>query len=82
MQIDVVARDGGMVGMARVTGPGAAMTPEPFELPFHSLDAAAGRFLTQHPAAPGTWLTAQFLTLPDGTSCVHIGGRATPRVDD
>jgi CubicO group peptidase (beta-lactamase class C family) len=82
MQIDVVARDGGMVGVSQVTGPGAAMTPEPFELPFHPLDAEGGRFLTRHPAAPDTWLTVQFLTLSDGSDCVHIGGRATPKVDD
>jgi CubicO group peptidase (beta-lactamase class C family) len=80
MQIDVEARDGGMVGVSRVTGPAAAMTPEPFELPFLPLDEHAGRFLTRHPAAPDTWLTVQFLTLSDGSDCVHIGGRATPRV--
>jgi hypothetical protein len=81
MRLEVVAHDGAMVGVQSVTGPGAAMTPEPFELPFVALDPGDDRVLTQHPAAPDTWLPVRFVTLSDGSDCVHIGGRATPKVD-
>ncbi len=77
---DVVARDGGMVAVETVTGLGSEMTPEPFELPLLLLDEDDDLFLTQHPAAPGIWLPVRFLTLRDGTRCMHAGGRATPMV--
>jgi CubicO group peptidase (beta-lactamase class C family) len=77
--IEVVARGGGMVAVETVTGLAAELTPEPFELPFLLLDEEDDVFLTEHPAAPGMWLPVRFLTLPDGSRCLHIGGRATPK---
>ena len=56
------------------------MTPEPFEMPLLLVNEADDLFLTQHPAAPGIWLPVRFLTLSDDSRCLHIGGRATPKV--
>lgn len=78
---EVVARDGRMVAIQTVVGLGSELTPEPVELPLLLHDAGDDIFLTQHPAAPGVWLPARFVTLPDGSGCLHIGGRATPKVD-
>ena len=75
---EVVARDGGIVAVQTVTGLGSELTPEPIELSLLVLDADF--FLTQHPAAPGLWLPVRFVTLPDGSRCMHAGGRATPKV--
>jgi hypothetical protein len=61
-----------------VTGLGSELTPEPVELELLVLDADF--FLTQHPAAPGLWLPVRFVTFPDGSRCMHAGGRATPKV--
>jgi hypothetical protein len=79
-RVEVVERDGGIVGIQTMTGPAAAMTPEPFETPFVAFDASRDLFLTQHPAAADMWLTVKFLTLSDGSRCIHTGGRATPMV--
>ena len=78
--IEIVARAGGMVAIQTVTGLGSEMTPEPFEMPFSLVSEADDLFLTQHPAAPGIWLPVRFLTLSDDSRCLHIGGRATPKV--
>lgn len=78
--IEVVARDGGIVAVQTVTGLGSELTPEPFELALHVLDPDDGFFLTQHPLAPGLWLPVRFVTLSDGSRCLHIAGRATPKV--
>ena len=79
-RLELVAGDGGMVGIQTVTGPAAAMTPEPFEMPMLALDPAQDLLVTKHPAAPDLWLPVTFLTFDDGSRCVHLGGRATPRV--
>jgi hypothetical protein len=78
--IEVVARDGGIVAVQTVTGLGSELTPEPFELELLVLDPDEDFFLTQHPAAPGLWLPVRFVTLSDGSRCLHVGGRATPKV--
>ena len=80
--IRVVGRDGGLVAVQTVTGLGSEMTPEPFELPLHLVAEGDDLFVTQHPMAPGLWLPVRFVTLADGSSVLHIGGRATPRVGD
>ena len=80
-RIDVARRGAGLTAMQTVTGPGAAMTPDPFEMPLVPHDPALDLFLTRHPAAPGMWLPAMFLTLPDGSRSLHVAGRATPKVD-
>jgi CubicO group peptidase (beta-lactamase class C family) len=77
---EVTARDGGLVAVQTVTGLGSELTPDPLELPLHVLDPNEGFFLTQHPVAPGLWLPVRFVTLSDGSRCLHIGGRATPKV--
>jgi hypothetical protein len=62
------------------SGLGSELTPEPFELALLVLDPDEGFFLTRHPAAPGLWLPVRFVTLSDGSRCLHLGGRATPKV--
>ena len=78
--IEVVVRDGGFVAVQTVTGLGSELTPEPFELTLLVLDPDEGFFLTQNPLAPGVWLPVRFVTLSDGSRCLHIAGRATPKV--
>ena len=75
-----MARDGGIVAVQTVTGLGSEMTPEPFELPLLVLDPDDDFFLTQHPAGAGPLASGSVLTLSDGSRCLHIGGRATPKV--
>jgi hypothetical protein len=79
VSIEVLVRDGKLVAVETVTGIAAELTPNPFELPLHAFDVDHDVFLTHHPAAPDTWLPVQFLTLSDGSRCLHFGGRATPR---
>jgi CubicO group peptidase (beta-lactamase class C family) len=79
-RLEIVPSDDGMVGIATVSGPAAAMTPEPFEMPMWALDPQRELFLTRHPAAPDLLLPVAFQRYDDGTNGVHIGGRATPRV--
>ena len=73
-------RDGKLFAVQTVVGLGSELTPEPIELPLVMLVPESELFLTQHPALPGTWLPVTFITLADGTRCMHSGGRATPRV--
>ncbi|HZQ81451.1 MAG TPA: serine hydrolase domain-containing protein [Gaiellaceae bacterium] len=78
--IRVEPRGDGIVAIQTTTGLGSEMTPEPFELPLHLLDPADDVFVTEHPAAPGSYLPLRFVTLEDGSRVLHLGGRATPRV--
>ncbi|HEV2592694.1 MAG TPA: serine hydrolase domain-containing protein [Gaiellaceae bacterium] len=77
--IRVEARGEGVAAVLTTTGLGAEMAPEPVELPLHRVSADDDVFLTQHPAAPGTWLPVRFVTV-GGTRVLHLAGRATPRV--
>jgi CubicO group peptidase (beta-lactamase class C family) len=77
----VEGKDGGLVATMTVTGLGSEMTPEPFELPLRLVREDDDLFVTQHPAAPGTWLPGRFVTLEDGSRIMHFGGRATPQVN-
>jgi CubicO group peptidase (beta-lactamase class C family) len=78
---EVVVRDGKLLAVETVVGLGSEMTPDPIELPLVLLEPGSDLFLTQHPALPDTWLPVTFLTLSDGSRCMHSGGRATPRVE-
>jgi CubicO group peptidase (beta-lactamase class C family) len=80
--LEVVARDGSLVAIQTVTGLGSEMAPEPVEMPLVALDAEREVFLAQHPALKGAWLPVRFTTLADGRRCLHVGGRATPRIED
>ena len=77
-RIEVAQRGDQLVATQTVTGPAATMTPEPFDLEL--VPYAADVFLTRHPAIPEMWVTATFLDFGDGTSCIHLSGRATPKV--
>ena len=79
-RLEVVARAGEILGIQTITGPAAAMMPDPLELPLRPLDLATETFLTRVPLAPDVWLPARFVTLSDGSRCIHIAGRATPKV--
>jgi CubicO group peptidase (beta-lactamase class C family) len=79
--IRVEPRGDGIVAVQTTTGLGSEMAPEPFELPLHRVEGD-GLFVTEHPAARGTWLPVRFVTLEDGSRVLHAGGRATPRVRD
>lgn len=78
VSIDVVDRGGDMAAVQTITGLGSEMTPEPLELPLILLDAGEELFLARHPTLE-TWQPARFATLADGSRCMHVGGRATPR---
>jgi hypothetical protein len=78
--INVTAEDGGLVATQTVTGLGSEMTPEPVELRLHRVDPDDDLFVTQHPLAAGVWLPVRFVELGDGSSVMHAGGRATPKV--
>ena len=77
---EVVVRDGKLLAVQTVVGLGSELTPDPIELPLVLVEPKTELFVTQHPALPDTWLPVTFLTLPDGSRCMHSGGRATPRV--
>src|SRR4029077_13034287 len=79
--LEVVDGEGSRVAIQTVTGLGSEMAPEPVEMPLVALDAEREVFLAQHPALKGAWLPVRFTTLSDGRRCLHVGGRATPRVD-
>jgi CubicO group peptidase (beta-lactamase class C family) len=79
--ISVEPRGDGLVAIQTTTGLGSEMTPEPFELPLLRVEGD-DLFVTEHPAARGTWLPVRFVTLDDGGRALHVGGRATPRVRD
>ncbi len=67
--LSLVARPSGVLatslGTDRLTCPLIAVGPD--------------TFVTKLPGLTG-WMAAVFLTLPDGTRFLHLGGRATPRV--
>jgi CubicO group peptidase (beta-lactamase class C family) len=80
--VRVEQRGDGIVAIQTTTGLGSEMTPEPFELALHRLEGGDDLFVTEHPAAPGSYLPARFVTLEDGSRLLHLGGRATPRAGD
>lgn len=80
--IRVEPRGDGIVAIQTTTGLGSELTPEPFELALHLLDSGDDIFVTEHPAAPGSYLPLRFVTLEGGSRVLHLGGRATPRIAD
>jgi hypothetical protein len=77
-RIEIELRDGRLVGRLIVTGPLAEMTLEPVT----EIDLVAvrsGVFVTRQPGTRA-WTPVLFYRLDDGSSYVHLAGRATPKV--
>ncbi|MER6796830.1 serine hydrolase domain-containing protein, partial [Amycolatopsis mediterranei] len=79
MRIDVFEGDSGLRLRQTITGPIAALVPEPTTE--HDLIPVGGpRFVFREPGAR-SWISATFYTLPTGERYLHCGVRATPKVD-
>jgi CubicO group peptidase (beta-lactamase class C family) len=77
-RIEIELRDGRLVGRLIVTGPLAEMTLEPVT----EIDLVAVRtdvFVTRQQGTRA-WTPVLFYRLDDGSSYVHLAGRATPKV--
>jgi CubicO group peptidase (beta-lactamase class C family) len=75
---EAVERDGKLVLKVEITGPLASTQPS------HELELvplADGRFAAQQPRAV-SWSPVRFYTLDDGTEYVHVGHRASPKVNN
>ncbi|WP_205856899.1 serine hydrolase domain-containing protein [Phytoactinopolyspora endophytica] len=77
VRVDVLEAERGL--RLRITGthdvPG--LDPEPIEV--GAVPVRDGLYVMRMPGVE-TWTTVTFLTLPDGTPCLHGGSRATPKV--
>ncbi|MFI0711438.1 serine hydrolase domain-containing protein [Streptomyces inhibens] len=76
--MEIVERDGGLVMLYRVTGPGAEWVPDA-EQEFELHPVEPGLFVLRRPDL-SVWLPVVFYTLEDGTPYLHFGVRATPKV--
>ncbi|MEV4050373.1 serine hydrolase [Amycolatopsis sp. NPDC049688] len=78
MRIDVFEGETGLRMRQTITGPIAALVPEPTTE--HDLIPVGGpRFVFREPGAR-SWISATFYTLPTGERYLHSGVRATPKV--
>ncbi|MGW4064693.1 serine hydrolase [Amycolatopsis sp. NPDC004747] len=78
MRIEVFEGEAGLRMRQTVTGPIAALVPEPTTE--HDLVPVGGpRFVFREPGAR-SWISATFYTLPTGERYLHSGVRATPKV--
>ncbi|GAA4615971.1 hypothetical protein GCM10023195_70740 [Actinoallomurus liliacearum] len=78
-RIEVFERGDDLVMRTTVTGVLADLIPESQrEIEQELRPLEPGVFVTRRPGIKG-WLSATFYTLPDGSSYLHHGGRATPK---
>jgi dipeptidyl aminopeptidase/acylaminoacyl peptidase/CubicO group peptidase (beta-lactamase class C family) len=79
-EIEVFVRDGKAMMRQTVTGPLAALVPEPSEeFELVAADDSGDLFVIREPSAL-TWIPVTFYALPGGERYVHCGVRATPKV--
>ncbi|WP_103335970.1 serine hydrolase [Amycolatopsis sp. CA-126428] len=79
MRIEVFEGDSGLRMRQTITGPIAALVPEPTTE--HDLLPIGGpQFAFREPGAR-SWISATFYTLPTGERYLHCGVRATPQVE-
>jgi CubicO group peptidase (beta-lactamase class C family) len=79
VQMEVLSRDGEAVLRTTMTGPLAAMLPDPTE-EFTMVPVSDNLFLVRPPSEQ-TWAPVTFYALPTGERYLHFGVRATPKVD-
>jgi hypothetical protein len=77
-RMQVRVDESGPVLRTEVTGPLAALIPDPVE-EFALVPVREDVFVLRAPETE-TWTPVTFYALPDGTEYVHFGARATPRV--
>jgi CubicO group peptidase (beta-lactamase class C family) len=78
LRIEVAERAGILSATSTVTGPLAALVPKTTETR-DLLPAGEDLFVTREEGQE-TWTPVVFFDLEDGTRCIHMGARATPRV--
>ncbi|GAA3563575.1 serine hydrolase [Kribbella ginsengisoli] len=77
---EVFVRDGEAVLRMTLTGPLAALTPEPsHEFVMTPVDETGDLFVLRQPGSL-TWIPLTFYSLPTGEKYLHCGVRATPKV--
>jgi CubicO group peptidase (beta-lactamase class C family) len=76
--MEVLERDGGAVLRTTITGPLAALLPEPTE-EYPMTPVRADLYVVKAPHAQ-TWAPVTFYSLPTGERYLHFGVRATPKV--
>jgi dipeptidyl aminopeptidase/acylaminoacyl peptidase/CubicO group peptidase (beta-lactamase class C family) len=78
VQMQVLSRDGEPVLRTTMTGPLAALLPDPTE-EFAMVPVSENLFLVRPPTEQ-TWTPVTFYSLPTGERYLHFGVRATPKV--
>jgi hypothetical protein len=76
--MEVLERDGGAVLRTTITGPLAALLPEPTE-EYPMTPVRQDLYVVKSPHAQ-TWAPVTFYSLPTGERYLHFGVRATPKV--
>jgi dipeptidyl aminopeptidase/acylaminoacyl peptidase/CubicO group peptidase (beta-lactamase class C family) len=77
-RIEIVERDGGLVATSTVTGPLAKLVPKTTKT--SELRYAGDELFVTRDEGQENWTPVVFFDLPDGTRCIHMGARATPRI--
>jgi CubicO group peptidase (beta-lactamase class C family) len=77
-RIDILEKDDGLTVRITVTGPLAELVDDPVS-ESALVPVAEDLFVTRLGGAE-SWTPVVFYELPDGTRCVHLGARATPKV--
>ena len=77
---EVLERDGGLVLRSTMTGPLAALVPEPVH-EYALAPVEPGVFAIKAPGTT-TWVAVTFYELADGARYVHYGARANPLVSE
>jgi dipeptidyl aminopeptidase/acylaminoacyl peptidase/CubicO group peptidase (beta-lactamase class C family) len=78
VRLDVFAGEDGPTLRTTITGPIAALVPDPVE-EYALVPVEENLFVVRHPQAQ-TWTPVTFYELPTGERYVHFGVRATPKV--
>ncbi|HEU5416140.1 MAG TPA: serine hydrolase [Streptosporangiaceae bacterium] len=78
LRTEIGERAGELTLRSTVTGPLAALQDEPTH-EVSLVPAGEDLFVMRRPGE-ATWTAVTYYLLPDGTPCLHYGGRANPRV--
>jgi CubicO group peptidase (beta-lactamase class C family)/acetyl esterase/lipase len=78
VQLEVLAREDGPLLRTTVTGPLAALIPDPVH-EYPMVPVEEDLYLVKEPHTL-TWIPVTFYQLPTGERYLHFGARATPRV--
>jgi hypothetical protein len=78
VRMEVESGPDGALLRTTITGPLAALVPDPVEE--HPLVPAGPALFAVKPPEAQTWAPVSFYELPTGERYLHFGARATPRV--